>query len=138
MRVCQIALQEANDEVRKLKIENATLKAAASSSSTASSRRDILTWLKSEHLVPHAKEIIKYAKKFVVLEELWPNENAFLKPCPVAPISIQERGKSTEAYISHITYLLYATAPLNFHGFLETLPAFKDGVSCFVLLIFYI
>lgn len=130
LRVCQIALQEALEESRKLRIENETLKAAASGPSSSSSTRGKgVGWAKSELLVPHAKELIKESKRFVVMHELWPHENAFLKPCPATMPTIKERYASLEAYTRYITFLLYANASPKLHGFLENLSAFKDGVS---------
>ncbi|KAF9455775.1 hypothetical protein BDZ94DRAFT_1315846 [Collybia nuda] len=128
LRTCQVSLQDAQNEVRQLKLEIETLKTASPSSSGSSLRRDLLSWLKSEVLMPHAKVLTSFAKKFIALEELWPNENAFLKACPSSPLSIKERYESPEAYILHTTYLLYTYAPVTFRGYLENLPAFKHGV----------
>lgn len=107
LRVCQIALQEALDESQKLQIKNETLKAAASGPSSSSSAKGKgVSWAKSELLVPHAKELIKEAKRFVVMHKLWPHKNAFLKPCSTMMPTVEERYRSLEAYTSYIKLLV--------------------------------
>jgi hypothetical protein len=131
-------LQEAHDKIRQLKIENETLKAASPSSSNSGSRRvgDSTNWLKSPLLFPFKQEIIAFAKKVAVLEELWSNENAFLQPCPAVAPSLMERYSKTEAYNCYVTNMLYTYLPSKLHPSLENLVAFKDAVS-FEFLMFY-
>jgi hypothetical protein len=131
LKTCQLELQQACKEICQLEIKNKTLKATSSSSLNSGSRHggDSSGWLKNPILLPFKQEIITFAKKVAVLEELWSNKNMFLQPRPDVAPSLKERYLSTEAYNCYVMYMLYTYLPVKLHPHLANLVAFKDAVS---------
>ncbi|KAG6824694.1 hypothetical protein H0H92_006109, partial [Tricholoma furcatifolium] len=136
LKTCQIALEQERDTVKRLSVELETLNVASrdgSSSSEASKQMGQVAWLSHPRLLPHKAEIVKYAKKFGLLGQIWPDEDAFLKPRPSNPVpTLQDahvsKDAAAKAYTQYSTLELYLIMPDVFHAYIGDLPAFRDAI----------
>ncbi|KAF8066564.1 hypothetical protein FPV67DRAFT_1196239 [Lyophyllum atratum] len=129
LRMCQTALDAAERDVQRLRIENATLKAAAEGPASASGPTAAKTdWIKHDSLLIHKKEITSEAKKFMIYNALWMPDSAFTSSGSIqVDTDVQSRYTSDEAYAAYVASMLYTRLPPKFHSFLEKLPAFHTA-----------
>ncbi|KAG6824288.1 hypothetical protein H0H92_007326 [Tricholoma furcatifolium] len=139
LKTCQIALEQERNTVKHLSIELETLKVASHgslshlSSSDASKQTGQVAWLSHLRLLPYKVEIVKHAKKFGLLRQIWPDEDAFLKPRPSSPIATLQdthvsKDAAAEAYTQYSTLKLYPIMPNVFHAYIGDLLAFRDAI----------
>lgn len=144
LKLCQSSLSAAEKELQDLRVENATLKAAAaalgpktgSSSAVLSGRsgpsRLSTRWIGDSNLIKHAAIIVSVAKKLAVYQFPWISKDSFGLPCPILTYNGDENPEAkylnTETLDEYITFVLYQELPAMLHGYLEEMPAFQESV----------
>lgn len=120
----QMALNQANDELSKLRLENAKLKAAALPNRGPKKNKRIVVTTP----IDYSPDLLLIANKFTLMDFVWVKMSAFQGPCPPNPIPIETRYSNTTNTLLHIQYRLYESVPEKYHGYLQEFSEFGVNV----------
>jgi hypothetical protein len=125
LRDAQIQFGELRAELRKLRLENATL--------TANQPKRRSAKKVPPELLKYGEEIAALGRKFGVMMEPWVDPAAFGKPRPDVSPTDKDRYQSDLSMLQGVVAELYEFVPGRFHEMMERHSYFGNQVSRFLV-----
>ncbi|KAF6751894.1 hypothetical protein DFP72DRAFT_1012058, partial [Ephemerocybe angulata] len=130
----QLALGDAIDEIRSLKLENTRLKNEVDAMKSRGPRKGKKgSSAKGKKVKKRAEtteeaQFSQLGKQYFIFHELFPNKNAFGKPKPEDAVDHPDRFKNSASILRGQTAELYEFIPEEFQSYIEGLASFKEEI----------
>jgi hypothetical protein len=117
-------LDEANNELGRLRLENAALKAAALPAPPSKRNKRVIVSTPDDY----SRDLLTIANQFTLLDFVWVKPSVFQSPCPPDCVPVENRYSDESNTMLHIQYRLYECIPEKYHGYFQDLAEFRLNV----------